>query len=545
MPTSPHSTLAATPRSGSRRGRTTTALIAAGATLAAAALALLPGAATASSHREAPLISTMPLVDNTDVYAFVSPDKASTVTLIANWFGLQEPNGGPSFYQWAENAHYDINIDADGDAVADTTYRWDFRTEDRRDDKRTFLYNVGAIDSLTDPDLLFRQFYDLTVIKDGKGTVLLDDAQVAPSNTGPASVPDYSKLVDQATYGLGEEGKTYTGQAEEPFFLDLRVFDLIYGANLTEIGQDTLAGHNVNTIVLQVPINDLALNGDGKQNPVIGVWSDTEMRSLQLQPRGGAKAVGDYVQVSRLGNALFNEVVLDVSLKDGFNATSPAVDVTIPEVVDRVLKPEVPRLVESIYGIPAPPTPRTDLFEIFLTGMAKDAPVPGGAPIKSDLNSQILNGDADPKKFVPSEMLRLNTAIEPTRAPNPLGVLAGDLQGYPNGRRLADDIVDITIQLEEGAAVNGIVVALAAGDAVFTNDKPFRSRFPYIGLPNNKNINDAANAQVGIPGGAAVPPGILPKLLAPFGQGRRAGGSGGRRPGPDRLPSNDNDPGCR
>lgn len=522
MSESSHITPAAVPRSRSRRGRAATALIAAGATLATTALALLPGTATASSHREAPLISTMPLVDNTDVYAFVSPDEEDTVTFVANWFGLQEPNGGPNFYQWAENAHYDINIDSDGDAKADTTYRWQFSTDDKRDDKKTFLYNVGKVESLDDPDLLFRQFYDLTVIKDGKSTVLVNDGQVAPSNTGPASVPDYGKLVEQATYDAGK-GKTFTGQAEDPFFLDLRVFDLLYGADLSEVGQDTLAGYNVNTIVLQVPVNDVTLNANGKKNPVIGVWSDTEMRSLELQPTGGAKAVGDYVQVSRLGQPLVNELVLDVSLKDAFNAISPDKDATIPAVVDRVLKPEVPRLVEAIYGIPAPKTPRTDLFEIFLTGIAKDAPVPGGAPIKADLNSQILNGDVDRKKFVPSEMLRLNTAVPPSKAPNRLGVLGGDLQGYPNGRRLADDVVDITIQAAEGAVAKGlpvkIVDALKAGDAVDKNDEKFLAEFPYVALPNNKNVNDPANTQPDIPKGSAV---------APFG----APGAGPNVPGP-------------
>jgi hypothetical protein len=513
MSESPRNTQVA--RSKYRRSRTATAMIAAGATLATTALALLPGTAGASSHREAPLISTLPLVDNTDVYAFVSPDKGKedTVTFVANWFGLQEPNGGPNFYQWAENAHYDINIDADGDAVAETTYRWDFRTEDLRIDAETFLYNVGPIESLDDPDLLFRQFYDLTVIRDGKATVLLEDAQVAPSNTGPASVPDYGVLREQATYGVGKGGQTFTGQTEDPFFLDLRVFDLLYGGDLSEVGQDTLAGYNVNTIVLQVPISDVALNGDGKTNPVIGVWSDTEMRSLNLLPTGGAEPVGDYVQVSRLGNPLVNEVVLDVSLKDAFNAITPAVDATIPAVVERVTDPELARLIEAIYGIPAPATPRNDLVEIYLTGIAVNAPTLDGtaAPIAADLNSQILNGDVDPANFVPSEMLRLNTAIKAPTTPDGvasrLGVLGGDLQGFPNGRRLADDVVDISIQAVEGAAVTGIVPALAAGDAVDTNDKAFGETFPYVALPNNKNVNDPANTQPDIPpGNEAVAP---------------------------------------
>jgi len=487
-------------------------MIAAGATLATTALALLPGTASASSHREAPLISTMPLVDNTDVYSFVSPDKPDTVTLIANWFPFSEPNGGPNFYQWQDNAHYDINIDADGDAVADTTYRWDFRTDDRRVEAETILYNVGPIESLDDPDLLFRQFYTLTKITANGEEVLLQDVQVAPSNTGPASVPDYGVLREQATYEVGKGGQTFTGQAEDPFFIDLRVFDLLYGGNLSEVGQDTLAGYNVNTITLQVPISEVALNGNGKANPVIGVWSDTEMRSLQLQPTGGAEPVGDFVQVSRLGNPLVNELVLPVGLKDAFNAITPDVDATIPAVIEQVTDPDLAQRIEAIYGIPAPATPRNDLVAIFLTGIANNAPTLDGspAPIQADLNSQVLNADVDPAKFVPSEMQRLNTAVPPSEEPNRLGVLGGDLQGFPNGRRLADDVVDIDLQALEGAFAGGlppvIIEPLAAGDAVDTNDKKFGDAFPYVALPNNVSVNDPANTQPDTGPASVVPP---------------------------------------
>jgi hypothetical protein len=478
------------------RRRAATAMMVAGTMCATTALALLPGTASASSHREAPLIADTPIYDNTDVYAFVSPEAPDTVTFIANWFGLQEPNGGPNFYPWATDARHDINIDSDGDAVADTTYRWEFTTEDGRVEANTFLYNNGPIESLDDENLLFRQYYTLTEIKDGEERVLVKNAQVAPSNTGPASVPDYGVLRDEATYELPEGGQTVVTQAEDPFFLDLRVFDLLYGGDLSEVGQDTLAGYNVNSIALQVPISDVALNGDGKTNPVIGVWSDTERRTLELGP-GTATPVGDYVQVSRLGNPLVNEVVIPVGLKDAFNAITPDVDATIPEVVERVTDPEVPQLIEAIYGIPAPATPRNDLVEIFLTGIAVDAPTLDGsaAPIAADLNSQILNGDVDAENFVPSEMLRLNTAIKPTAEPNRLGVLGNDLQGFPNGRRLADDVVDIAVQAVEGAAVSGIVEALAAGDAVDANDKQFGDTFPYLALPNNRNVNDAVNNQ--------------------------------------------------
>lgn len=130
----------------------------------------------------------MPAVDNTDVYAFTSPDAQDTVTFIANWAPFSEPNGGPNFYPWAEGAHYDINIDSDGDAIPNITYRWIFNTDDRRGTD-TFLYNNGPVETLDDENLLFRQTYDLLEIRDGKARVLLDNQLAAPSNVGPASMP--------------------------------------------------------------------------------------------------------------------------------------------------------------------------------------------------------------------------------------------------------------------------------------------------------------------------------------------------------------------
>jgi uncharacterized protein DUF4331 len=227
---------------------------------------------------------------------------------------------------------------------------------------------------------------------------------------------------------------------------------------------------------------------------VIGIWSSTSKQSVKLGG-GKAKAVGKFAQVSRLGNPLVNEVVLPAGLKDAFNAITPDIDATIPEVVARVTDPELPKLIESIYKIPAPKGPRNDLVEIFLTGIAKKAPTLDGskAPIQADLNSQILNKDVKAKHFVPSEMLRLNTAVEPTAEPNRLGVLAGDLQGFPNGRRLEDDAIDISIQAVEGAAQEGkLVEALAAGDAVDANDQAFEAKFPYLALPNVNSVNTSA-----------------------------------------------------
>lgn len=462
------------------------------------------------------MIAGDPAVDNTDVYAFVSPDNPETVTIISNWYGVQAAYGGPNFYPWAADANYDINIDNDGNGKPDVSYRITFATDDRRDGS-TFLYNNGPVTSLTDENLLFRQNYTVSVSHGVGDWRPIGTGQAAPSYVGPASMPDYNALRTQATEQLAGGGTVYVGGAEDPFYLDLRVFDLLYGGDLSEVGTDTLAGFNVNTVVLQVPKKDLALKNDATRNPVIGVWSDTERKSLQLSP-GAAKPVGEPVQVSRLGNPLVNEVVVPAGLKDAFNGISPSADAGIPEVVARVTDPELPKLLEAIYKIPAPAGPRNDLVEIFLTGIAKNAPTLDGSrpPIQADLNSQVLNADVKAETFRPSEMLRLNMSVPVTASPERLGVLAGDLQGFPNGRRLTDDVLDIALQAMVGAAQSGTLVdALAAGDAVDSNDAKFSEVFPYVALPSRgmteggvsaDGVAPAASSQRGEDGGMSWMP---------------------------------------
>jgi hypothetical protein len=480
----------------SRRARrwriTAAATTAVGAVVGAAFAGATP--AQASSHREAPLIAGDPRADNTDVYAFVSPDAPDSVNLIANWIPFEEPNGGPNFYPFEDGSHYDINIDNNGDAKPDIIYRWRFTSVDKRG-TGTFLYNNGPVTSLKDKNLLFKQKYTVTRIAHSQHRVIAKGT-VAPSNVGTASMPHYATLRTQAISKVTGGGQAFAGQADDPFFLDLRVFDLLYGGNLSETGQDTLKGYNVNSVALQIPKADLTLNHKPAKNPVVGIWSSTSKQSVRLGG-GTAKPFGRFSQVSRLGNPLVNEVVLPVGLKDAFNSLTPDKDATIPAVVKRVTDPELPKLIEGIYGIPAPATPRNDLVEIYLTGIAKHAPTLDGstAPIQADLNSQMLNQDVKKSHFRPSEMLRLNTAVPPSATPNRLGVLGGDFQGFPNGRRLTDDVVDISLQAVEGAAVSGIVPALAAGDKVDQNDNAFGTTFPYLALPNTAAVNLATGNQ--------------------------------------------------
>ncbi|WP_243725877.1 DUF4331 domain-containing protein [Actinomadura rubrisoli] len=439
------------------------AAVAAGGTLLVGGFAgLVPGRGGASSHREAPLISGQPQYDNTDVYAFVSPDKPDTTTLIANFLPFQEPAGGPNFYKFARDARYDINVDNDGDALPDLTYRFQFR--DRLKDGNTFLYNTGPVTSLDDPDLNFTQTYDLTLIQRVKGRVhqavkLAEHVPVAPSNVGKASMPGYAALRAQAVKPLPYGLKTFAGQADDSFFLDLRVFDLLYGADLKEVGNDTLRGYNVNTIALQVPSRFLTRNRD----PVVAVNSTVQRRN----------AGGGYTQVSRLGSPLVNEVVIPLAQKDAFNASSPAHDARFAGFV---ADPELPKLIEKIYKIPAPPGPRGDLAQVFLTGVP---------------------GLTQPAHVRPAEMLRLNTAVKPAAEPNRLGVLGGDKAGFPNGRRLDDDVIDISLQAVEGELIGA---KNDLGDAVDANDARFEKSFPYVAQPHS---GSDARGTAGAKGGAA------------------------------------------
>ena len=426
-----------------RRGAVT--LLAAGGLLAGTGLAGLgPMSASGSSHREAPLIAGLPQYDNTDLYAFRSPDRQKTVTLAANWIPFEEPAGGPNFYPWANDARYDIHVDNDHDAKADITFRWTFKDHYRS--KNTFLYNTGPVTSLKDKNLNVFQTYRLVMIKGKKTKVLVRNKRVAPSDVGQASMPDYAKLRNQATTKIGK-ARSFVGQAEDSFFLDLRVFDLLYGGDFSEVGDDTLDGFNVNSVALQVPQKWLAKNGKAKKNPIIGTWSTTSKKSVG----------GGYRQISRLGQPLVNEVVLPLKVKDAFNASKPTQDVA---ALKYVTNPELPKLIEAIYGIKAPKTPRNDLVSVFLTG---------------------VEGVNKPKgKMTPSEQLRLNMRTPVTANPNRLGVIGGDVQGFPNGRRLGDDVVDIALQVVEGELVGN---ENDLGDGVDTNDVAFSGNFPYLALP--------------------------------------------------------------
>ena len=447
-----------------RAGRSKAAIATAAVALLALSLAALaPTNSDASSHREAPLTAADPQIDNTDVYAFVSPDNPSTVTLISNWVPFQEPAGGPNFYPFGSGVRYDIKIDNDGDAKADIKYQWLFTNHYRS--KNTFLYSTGQVESLTDPNLNFYQTYDLKkVVVGGSTTTLVNDGIAAPSHNGDAAMPDYSTLRDQAIESAGTGAKAFAGQTEDPFFLDLRVFDLLYGGDLSEVGDDTVQGFNVNTLALQIPKTELAKSGNPVSNPIIGVWSTASRRATVIQKANGTQTrQGPFVQVSRLGNPLVNEVVIPVGAKDRWNGSKPSADA---QFLAGVTDPELARLLKAIYGVNVPPTPRNDLVAVFLTG---------------------VDGLNQPENVTPSEQLRLNMSIAPCEQGtcpdySRMGVIEGDVAGFPNGRRLADDVLDIAVQVVAGELV-GPEYANDLGDGVNTNDVDFLSLFPYVALP--------------------------------------------------------------
>ena len=423
-----------------------------------------PLAATASSHREAPLIAGTPQYDGTDLYAFRSPEKQNSVTLIANWLPFEEPAGGPNFYSFATDAQYDIKVDNNADAKPDVTFRWTFKDHYVSGD--TFLAATGPVTSLKDKNLNYYQTYKLVRIgKNGKSKTIIKKRRVAPSNIGSASMPSYSKLRSQATTRVGKNVKSFAGQAEDPFFLDLRVFDLLYGGDLSQVGDDTLAGFNVQSVALQVPQKWVAKNQNPKKNPIIGTWTTTQKKSTN----------GKWVQVSRLGNPLVNEVVIPLKLKDAFNGLKPTGDAA---ALKYVTNPELPKLIEAVYGIDAPKTPRNDLVSVFLTGV-KGLNMPKG-------------------KITPSEQLRLNMSTPVTAEPNRLGVIGGDTQGFPNGRRLGDDVIDIALQVVEGELVGS---ANDLGDGVDANDTGFDNTFPYLALPASGSNADPHPSK----GAAATP----------------------------------------
>ena len=447
-----------------------------------------------SSHREAPDISKDPVADNTDVYAFVSPDRPDTVTLIANYIPLEGPAAGPNFYEFGNDVRYDIHIDNNGDGEADITYRFRFKIALRN--TNTFLYNTGPIDTLDSPNFNRRQLYSVIRIdRNGEEAVLGSNLASPPCNIGPRSTANYAALARQAVYTLKDGVRVFAGQRLEGFYVDLgSIFDLgdlrpFQNLHLIPTpatsGVDATKEVNVHTLALQVPISHLTRDGSRPEQvtdprAVIGVYaSASRSKARVILGEGNHSGFGPWEQVSRLGNPLFNEVLVPMGKKDEWNARSPKDDSAF---LGHVQQPELARLLPVLYPgvfphLSAYTAARADLVAILLTG------IPAG----------IIPGFQNVTGQVQADLLRLNMAIPPTSAPKALGILGGDLAGFPNGRRVFDDVV--TIEL---CAIAGATIPLV--DKTFTPDAAaslvtdgltpdlktrYLPHFPYLGTPKS------------------------------------------------------------
>jgi hypothetical protein len=455
-----------------------------------------------SSHREAPEISKDPVADSTDVYAFVSPDQPDTVTLIANYLPLQGPAGGPNFYEFGDDVLYEIHVDNDGDARADVTYQFRFTTTVAN--PGTFLYNTGPIQSLDSANWNRRQTYTVTRVDSrGRHTHLGHGLACPPCNIGPLSTPDYPGLAAAAVHGLAGGRRVFAGQRAEGFYVDLGAIfdlgDLRPFANLHATfglpgiakapGVNSTAQLNVHSIALQVPIGDLTRGGwhgtaVGDPRAVIGVWTTASRRKVTVRERepGDDATMGPFVQVSRLGNPLFNEVLVPMAQKDRWNALPPSDDKRFAQYVAH---PELARLLPALYpgvfphldALNKASTARADLLAVLLTG------IPTG----------IIPGFQNTTGPIEADLLRLNTAVRPTTTgPNPLGLLGGDLAGFPNGRRVADDVVTVELRAIAGATFalvdktftpDGAVSVVTDGLTAADVPSGYLSSFPYLGVP--------------------------------------------------------------
>jgi Domain of unknown function (DUF4331) len=454
------------------------------ALLAALAAALVAVAVSSgSSHREAPQALTDPTADWTDTYFFTPADDPGSSVAIGNVIPFEDPAGGPNFYEFDERAHYYLNFDNTGDGVYDIRYRFEFKRHEKRGN-RLPLAAGGPVDSIR--DLLVYQTYtvkreDYRGGKLRRKRTVARNVLVAPSNFGEKTMPNYDALVGQATKSLPGGGQVFAGQRDDPFYIDLgRTFDLVnlggIGTGNAGGGRDTIAGYATHSIALKLPERLLTRDGKSVANAndpeaSVGMWASTERRKLQVTDDRRGRGSGKYVQVNRLGNPLVNELIIGLPDKDKFNRTQPQDDAK--NYAGYVVEPEILKALNALFNLNIKETDRTDLVTL-ITGL-------------EGLNR--ISDDA-----VPADTLKLNLGVPPT-APGQesrFGVIGGDTAGYPNGRRLGDDVVDITLRVAGGYLLPESQGGqkLPLGDGVDRNDKPFLSSFPYSAGPTPGNLSD-------------------------------------------------------
>ncbi len=485
--------------------------------LGMALLMLVPCSLFASSHREAPITALDHAADITDWYAFVSYDHPDRVTMILNVDPFLEPSNGPNYFPFDPNVLYEMRVDNNQDGVEDIIFQFRFTTEIRQPSLFTALVGgiagippITALDGSGSEGLSLRQNYTVTMVKGGKSTCLNKGKTLfaVPSNVGPRTMPDYQSLFNQGIYELGSGVRVFAGTVDDPFYIDLgAAFDSLnfrmgVGGVLPaaedaddthNYAPDAVAGFNVNSIVLEVPITMLTVDGKihraGDKQAVIGTYATTSRHRVTVRRSPNPeKDFGPFRQVQRMGNSLINELIIGTGSKDRFSMDEPENDA---QFADFFLNPVLAGVFSSI-GIPVAPNPRTDLL---ILGQYIAPICPGCGP-----------GDAGPV----ADLLRLNTGIAPTPVGSQkrLGFLAGDLAGYPNGRRPIDDVVDISSRAVAGILVDPLKFGTPIGDGVQLNSEGYGTTFPYI-MPANsgRNGHHIGPGQAGCTG---QPTGICP-----------------------------------
>ena len=443
-----------------------------------------------SSHREAPESSKDPVADNTDVYVFVSPDRPDTVTIITNYIPFENPAGGPTFYEFGDDVQYRINIDNNGDGVTDIVYEFSFETT--VPNSESFLYNTGPIESLDSPNFNRPQRYTVTEVRGDSRTTLGEDLLSPPCNVGFRSTPNYPDLANSAIHDLGDGMVVFAGQRLEGFFIDLgSIFDLAalrpfqnlhLISSAAAAGVNGLRGFNVHSIAIQIPISKLTADGSVPTDPlaansVIGVYAAADRQKGRFQDETQSYGEGPFTQVSRLAMPLFNEVLVPMARKDEWNRSDPEDD---SEFAPLVARPELANLLPVLYpdvfpNLAAFTGDRADLLAIFLTG------IPEG----------IVPGFQNTTGSTQADLMRLNMAIPPSADPNVNGLVAGDAAGFPNGRRVFDDIVTVelralaglTIPLVDPSYVPDEAAGLITDGAQELDDTSYLSVFPYLDHP--------------------------------------------------------------
>ena len=476
-----------------------------------------PASTFAASHREAPIVSLDQKADITDIYAFVSYDNPTKATFILNVDPFLEPSNGPNYFPFDPNLLYAIRIDNNNDAVEDITFEIRFQTQIRAPNLFTAFAGAGiginapansptpvapgtpivprAITALDGPGsegLNLRQTYTVTMIKNGVSTQLTNTSGqplfAVPTNVGPRTMPNYAALAAQGIYNVSNGIKVFAGTADDPFWIDLgAAFDTFnfraaiapgvlspaQDAANTNIASDHVSGFNVNSIAIEVPISLLTRTGAiepaTSAAATIGVFGTTSRMRLTVR-RAPLPAVdsGTYSQVQRMGNPLFDELLIGTGFKDKWSMSQPKDDAQFARFA---LDPLLARILNAATGgaltIPAPD--RTDLLPLVTYAPPIAASGTPAGPV--------------------ADLLRLNTGVPPTSptAINRLGLLAGDQAGFPNGRRLEDDVTDIAARVVAGVLNPAFNKAPnnRIGDGVNVNDKPYLSSFPYLGLAHS------------------------------------------------------------